>query len=252
MKPLNIKVINNETFYPLYEFEGKYFINESGDKIYSLFYNRLLKVQEKEGYYYINIMLNGTMKKRFLHRLIADVLLLKTDSRNIINHKNKNRKDNSVANLEWVYIHENYYHGVGMDNYKAKSNYSRLFSKEEIKDIYTSSNTREELKKKYKKLTNMTYHDIKHDKTYKDITFNLKKGTSIFKDRVEYSSKISDSFIFKIWLNDYIIKNNSLKDLENEHSVSISILKRRFKLMNLPLKGIGKYPKIKLVLTSFN
>src|SRR5699024_10472763 len=153
-------------------------------------------------------------------------------------HKNKDRKDNRIANLEWTYAHENYYHGVGVNNYKKDDNHPRLFSKEEIKDIYTSSNTREELKKKYKKLTNMTYHDIKHDKTYKD--------------KLEYNRKISDSFIFKIWLNDYIIKNNSLKDLENEHSISISILKRRFKLMNLPLKGIGKYPKIKLVLTPFN
>src|SRR5699024_8476817 len=166
--------------------------------------------------------------------------------------KNKDRKDNRIANLEWTYAHENYYHGVGVNNYKKDDNHPRLFSKEEIKDIYTSSNTREELKKKYKKLNNMTNHDIKHDKTYKDITSKLEKSNSIFKDRVEYSKKISDSFIFKIWLNDYIIKNNSLKDLENEHSISISILKRRFKLMNLPLKGIGKYPKIKLVLTPFN
>src|SRR5699024_6530624 len=174
---------------------------------------------------YVNIMLKGTLRKRFLHRLIADSLLLRTSDRNIINHKNKDRKDNRIANLEWTYAHENYYHGVGVNNYKKDDNHPRLFSKEEIKDIYTSSNTREELKKKYKKLTNMTYHDIKHDKTYKDITSNLEKGTSIFKDRVEYSRKISDSFIFKIWLNDYIIKNNSLKDLENEHSISISILK---------------------------
>lgn len=252
MKPLNIKIINNETFYPLYEFEGKYFVNESGNKIYSLFYNRLLKVQEKEGYYYVNIILKGTLRKRFLHRLIADSLLLRTDDRNIVNHKNKDRKDNRIANLEWTYIHENYYHGIGVDNYKKDDNQARLFSEEEIKDIYTSSDTREELKKKYKKLTNMTYHDIKHNKTYKDITYNLKNGTSIFKDRMEYSKKISDGYVFTIWLNDYIIKNNSLKDLENEHGISISILKRRFKLMNLPLKGIGRYPKVKLVLTPFN
>ena len=47
MKPLNIKIINNETFYPLYEFEGKYFINELGNKIYSLFLQQVVKGPRK-------------------------------------------------------------------------------------------------------------------------------------------------------------------------------------------------------------
>lgn len=88
-KPLNILIINNFIYYPIYEFNGKYYIKETGDTVYTTVYNRELKTQvNNDGYYYNNLIFNGTQTKRFYHRLIADSLLLRKDDRDIINHKN--------------------------------------------------------------------------------------------------------------------------------------------------------------------
>lgn len=249
LRPFNIMMLDNEIFYPLYEFDSKYFVNEMGNKVYSKNYNRLLKTQENhDGYYYVILRVQGQSRKRFLHRLIADSMILKNGDRNVINHINKNRKDNRICNLEWVYRHENYLHGVGKENYKKDSNTIRLFLKHEIEDIYTSNSIYRELKIKYPKLTRMTYHDIKSGKTYTDITDKLDKGKSDYSKKREDNESINDSFIYKVWLKDYVIEGNSLKKIAKKYNNYPGLFNRRFKDMNLPVKSSGRYGKIELKL----
>lgn len=249
-KPLNILIENNSLYYPIYEFDGKYYIKESGDVVFSTVYKRNLKTQvNKDGYYYNNLMFNGTQTKRFYHRLIADSLLLRKDNRNIINHKNSNRKDNRIKNLEWVYKYENYYHGIGEKNYKSKENTNhRLLTDNEIRYIYTSDKTRSELIKDIPKLTRRTHHDIKHDISYIDITETLTKGLSKDVKRKEKLDKINDSTIYNIWLKGYVEKNLSLKGLEKEYELGSSFLKRKFISLGLPLKSSGRNSKVKMSL----
>lgn len=249
-KPLNILTINNTIYYPIYEFDGKYYIKESGDVVFSTVYKRDLKTQiNSDGYYYNNLMFNGVQAKRFYHRLIADNLLLRKDNRDIINHKNSNRKDNRVKNLEWVYGYENYYHGIGEENYKSESNTNhRLLSDNEIRYIYTSDKTRSELIKEIPKLTRRTHHDIKHDISYTDITKTLVKGLSKDVKHKEKLDSINDSTIYDIWLEGYVEKNLSLRGLEQKYGLGSSFLKRKFIDMKLPLKSTGRYGKITMSL----
>lgn len=244
-KPLNIITINNTIYYPIYEFDGKYYIKESGDVVFSTVYKRDLKTQiNSDGYYYNNLMFNGVQTKRFYHRLIADSLLLRKDNRDIINHKNSNRKDNRIKNLEWVYRYENYYHGVGEENYKHEENTNhRLLTDNEIKYIYTSDKTRSELIKDIPKLTRRTHHDIKHDISYTDVTRTLVKGLSKDVKHKEKLDNIDDSTIYNIWLKGYIDKNLSLRGLEREYGLGSAFLKRKFIDMKLPLKSTGRYGK---------
>lgn len=63
----------------------------------------------KNGYARIYARNNITNKREdlYIHRLVAQYFLNKEDGKNVVNHKNCNRCDNRVDNLEWVTTKEN-------------------------------------------------------------------------------------------------------------------------------------------------
>lgn len=250
IKPLNILYINDVVYYPIYEFDGKYYISIDGDNIYSTVYKRNLKQQTKEGYLYNNMMLNGNLVKRFLHRMMAEVMLLKKDNRNIINHKNRNRKDNSIKNLEWVHRYENYYHGRGDKDYIDHNHDNhRLFNNEDIIFIYTCGLKYSEIKKKYPKLSRWLYQDILYDKEYKDVTKDLKKVKTQYSIRKEELDSISNNHIFQLWKNEYIDKNKGFRKIcESDDLLTGGVLKRRIKDMGLPTRNPGRSSDLDLKL----
>lgn len=67
---------------------------------------------------YPTIQING--KKLLMHRLIAETFLVKQDGKNFVNHKDSNRSNNNLDNLEWVSFNENVSHGVNKDRYANK------------------------------------------------------------------------------------------------------------------------------------
>lgn len=76
---------------------------------------KLMTLQKhKKGY--LRVTLSGHQKK-FIHRLVAEVWLPKIDGKTHVNHKNFNKENNCVSNLEWCDIHENNSHaqkgGIG-------------------------------------------------------------------------------------------------------------------------------------------
>lgn len=86
--------------------QGKYFISNKGTAI-SL--NRVKPIVLKHclfanGYEYITI--NG--KKRRIHRLVAEAFLPNEDNKPIIHHKDGNKRNNNLENLQWATYKENY------------------------------------------------------------------------------------------------------------------------------------------------
>lgn len=61
-------------------------------------------------YFHISFYTNGTPKTFDIHRLVAESFLEKVSGKNEVNHKDGNRKNNSVENLEWVSREENLIH----------------------------------------------------------------------------------------------------------------------------------------------
>jgi hypothetical protein len=75
-------------------------------------------VKNASGYCYVTISNLKTKKNYYVHRLVAEVFLPAPASNQlVVNHKNKERQDNNVENLEWITINDNFFHGLDSDLY---------------------------------------------------------------------------------------------------------------------------------------
>jgi hypothetical protein len=84
----------------------------SDGRVYGLVRNKFLSpVKEASGYSYVTLINNNIKKNCKIHILVAKAFI-KNDNllKNQVNHINKNRSDNNVANLEWVTCSENMIH----------------------------------------------------------------------------------------------------------------------------------------------
>jgi hypothetical protein len=83
-----------------------YLITKDG-KVYSKKTHKFLKHKITNGYYVIT----ANKKKYYIHRLVAFAFINKNSTEQIqVNHKNMNKLDNNVDNLEWVTSSENTIH----------------------------------------------------------------------------------------------------------------------------------------------
>ena len=80
---------------------------------------RVLK-QYKENYCSITINENGKIKKKLVHRLVASAFIPNPQNKPCINHKDGNKYNNNIDNLEWCTIQENTKHAYdkGLQNNK--------------------------------------------------------------------------------------------------------------------------------------
>jgi hypothetical protein len=65
---------------------------------------------DKDGYCLVNLYFNEKIKLFRLHRLIAKLFIENENNKKQVNHKNSNRSDNRIENLEWVSASENNCH----------------------------------------------------------------------------------------------------------------------------------------------
>lgn len=64
------------------------------------------------GYLQVQLSKNGETKNCFVHRLVATVFLENPDNKPEVNHKDEDKTNNRVENLEWVWHIDNINHGT--------------------------------------------------------------------------------------------------------------------------------------------
>lgn len=84
--------------------------------------NKLLKLCNKSGYYHISLTNKNSHKTFKVHRLVALTFIENDEDKPQVNHKDKNKLNNNISNLEWVTHKENCQHkSIGLI-YKSNKN----------------------------------------------------------------------------------------------------------------------------------
>lgn len=87
----------------------RYEVSNLGE-VRNKFTHRTLSTYMNGGYKCVCLFLNGRDKQCRVHRLVAEAFIPNEENKPQINHKNGNKTDNRVENLEWATNSENIRH----------------------------------------------------------------------------------------------------------------------------------------------
>ncbi len=116
-------------------YEGLYAVTEDG-RIWSYRRKKFLKPGVASGYLQAHLYINGVEKVFYVHRLVAAAYLPNPDNLPEVNHRDENKQNNDVSNLEWC--DHSYNMNYGTRNEKAAKAVSKAVRCVETNKIYNS------------------------------------------------------------------------------------------------------------------
>lgn len=105
-----MKLKKNEVVKDVKGYEGLYAIT-TGGRVWS--YRRKIFLQPGivgHGYLSVIFSVNGNQESYKVHKLVAETFLDNPDKKPQVNHKNGDKRDCSLSNLQWVTCRENLQH----------------------------------------------------------------------------------------------------------------------------------------------
>ena len=153
--------MNSEEWRPVLGYEGLYEVSntgivrsvdryvKNGHSSYRLHKGKVISLLKGEyGYIQVNLYYNGKNYKKYVHRLVAEAFLPNPDNLPQINHKDEDKTNNNVTNLEWCTAKYNINYGTRKDKVREtaiKNGYwtglRSGLSKKEYNHIYYQENT---------------------------------------------------------------------------------------------------------------
>lgn len=125
-------------------YENNYQISDNG-QIRSLKFNKIknLKPSSNGNYLFVMLYKNGIGKCYYIHRLVAETFLSNEQNYPQINHKDGNKINNNISNLEWVTIKDNNQHAfdIGLKTIWNKGKFGQNTSRSKIILQYSLDNT---------------------------------------------------------------------------------------------------------------
>lgn len=110
---------NKEIWKDVKGYEGLYQISNMG-RVWSVRKQNYLRPYEANGYLKVSLIAkNGKLKREYVHRLVALAFIDNPDNLPVVNHKDGNKNNNDVNNLEWVTRSYNVYHSYHVLNNKG-------------------------------------------------------------------------------------------------------------------------------------
>lgn len=124
--------------YPVKYFEGIYEVDKSGN-IYSLIKNKYLKpCITPEGYKQVVLCKEGKHFTKKIHRIVGLSIINNPENFPALNHKDGNKLNNNIENLEWCTFSHNRNHAVktGLHVSRFGINHPRAkLTEEQVKEI---------------------------------------------------------------------------------------------------------------------
>lgn len=106
-------------------YEGKYMVSSLG-RVKSMSYNKTGKekirkqVKNRNGYLQVALCKNGKMCMKSVHRLVAIAFIPNPKNLPQVNHKDENKENNCVSNLEWISQKDNLNYGTARERTTKK------------------------------------------------------------------------------------------------------------------------------------
>lgn len=162
-----------ETWKDIEGYNGFYQVSNHGNMRSRYLGLTNLKLQvDKDGYFKISLMKDRKQKRYMVHRLVAMAFIPNPENKPCINHKDGDKKNNHVSNLEWVTISENTKHafdnGLCVQKYGYHSCRAKLDKKdlEFIRYLRSKGLGYRRISKLFTKVSPQTISNILSGKTY--------------------------------------------------------------------------------------
>lgn len=120
-----------------------YMVSDEG-QIKSLNYNHTNKEQllkqsvGSRGYPYVILVNNGRRIYKTIHSLVTQTFIPNPENYNSVNHKDENKLNNNVNNLEWLNLGDNIRYGTGIERRAIKQRTD--YRSRKVKSIDTFGN----------------------------------------------------------------------------------------------------------------
>lgn len=132
------------------------------------------------GYHQLSLTTKGKRQRIYVHRIVALTFLHKPHGKDYVNHKNSNRIDNRVENLEWCTPKENVHHAIrngrmnkpGQHRLRGEAHgMSKLKEKDvkEIRQLFNDGIPRKEIYQKFRNVSKDMIGRIINNKNWKHI-----------------------------------------------------------------------------------
>jgi hypothetical protein len=128
-----------------------------------------------DGYERVTLSQDNKLKRFRVHRLVAEAFIPNPDDLPFVNHKDGNKRNNCVSNLEWVNCQQNTIHAFdnnlrksGEDHYEA-----RLTTEIVIKvcELIECGLTRGRILKQFPQVNKTQFDDIRRRRSWKKVSY---------------------------------------------------------------------------------
>lgn len=140
--------LNNEQWKDIFGYDGAYQVSDLG-RVRSKKYGKTMirrASKDKDGYLFIGLWKDGKQKTVKVHRLVAQAFIHNDNIfNNEVNHKDENKENNRVDNLEWCTSQYNKTYNNLHNRRKPPKPYIHHRPKQnKLKDLYNTNLTYEQ------------------------------------------------------------------------------------------------------------
>lgn len=150
-------------------FEESYSISWDGYKVFNKKRKSYKKISiNDDGYLFVTLWKGGKRKNIKIHRIIAEIFKPNPNLLKTVNHKNGNKTDNRLINLEWCTNEDNLKHAhiTGLMHQKGERNSSAKLNWDQVKEIRASKLNSVQLSKIYP-VSESTIRHIRQNRIWK-------------------------------------------------------------------------------------